>query len=465
MNSAQNNFAATKELSKNNNLKYLLPFLICIIGEICMYTIFKKSLGPHISPIVFTLLGLGVGFTFIRILLASYKGQFLYNNASALESTKNIKYYKYAPWILLICIGLWYWKLAGLFHSLPINFDTDPPTTGSDVIPNVMSYVKRTVAGEFPYQPIRGKEWSYTLMPTYVTMTWLPYLPAEMLNFDYRWIPVIALTICLIVYYRQSKQLKNNPLFFWIAFIAPIFFLYFYTRFNKEELKLTVEGLVAAYYFMLAFSLAQKRLSLIIAAVLLCILSRFSLLFWLPLLVLVVFHECGIKSVVKSISICIVGVVLLYGIFMIKDPMIFAKAVKYYGSATLGEWTIADWLLAEGGKHPFSLSRGVGWAIWFYDYVQGSLEYKINVLKKVQMIAVMLTTALLCWHYWKHRNHVNGFLYALAGLKISLVMFYSFVQIPYTYLYVLPVLLNLPLLMLGLQIMNGNKKQTPSLKQ
>jgi|GEM_PF-438295 len=460
MNSANDKLEAIKKLSKtNNNLKYLLPFLICIIGEICMYTIFRKGFGTHISPIVFTLFGLGVGLMFIRILLASYNGQFLYNNETSIVPTKHNKYYKYTSWVLLICFGLWYWKSSTIFSSLAINFDTNPYVTGSDVIPNVMSYVKRTVAGEFPYQPIQGKEWIKVLMPTYLTMTWLPYLPAEILNFDYRWIPVFALSICMVVYYKQNASLKSNQLYFWIAFIAPILFLYWYTRYNKDELKLTVEGLVAAYYFLLAFSLAKKKFSWVVATVLLCILSRFSLVFWLPLLVLVIWKEYGIKFAVKGILLCVAGVVLLYGVFMLKDPMIFINAVKYYGTATVEEWLIADWLLAEGGKHPFSLSRGTGWAIWFYDYVDGSLEYKINVLKNVQMIAVVLTTILLCWHYWKHKNQINGFLYALAGLKISLVMFYSFVQIPYTYLYILPVLLNLPILLFGLQVMN-NKNAT-----
>lgn len=450
------NFSTTS-IQTQNNIKYLLPFIICILGEIGLYTIFRNDFGTHISPIIFTIFGLGVGFAFVRILKASHKGKFIYTEAET-EPKVNKKYYQFAFLLLIPFIAYWLWTLSGLFHSLPIDFNKNPAETGSDVIPNVMSYVKRTINGEFPYQPIRGEHWTYELMPTYLTMTWLPYLPAEIFHFDYRWIPVIALSICLVVYYRQNNQLKNNPLLFWIAFIVPILFIYFYTRFNKEEIKLTVEGLVAAYYFLLAFSLAKKRLSLIIVMVLLCILSRFSLLFWLPLLVIVVFQECGIKSVVKSISICIVGVLLLYGLFLIKDPNIFFKAVKYYDIATIGEWKIAGWLKEKGGKYPYSLSRGTGWAIWFYDYLGGTLEHKIAVLKKVQIVLVISTTILLCWYYLKHKTKMDGFLYALAGLKISLIIFYSFVQIPYTYLYVLPVLLNLPILMLGLQVMNGNKK-------
>ncbi len=446
-----------------NYLKYLLPFLICIFGDISFYTFWRNDLGPHISPVIFTLFGIGVGITFFRILFAGYKSKFQYNRKIPSVTGKPQRY-TYAYLILIPLLAYWYFELSGVFQRLPIDFDTDPFKTRSDVIPNVMSYVKKTVNGEFPYQPIRGKEWTYELMPTYLTMTWLPYIPAELLHADYRWVPVIALTICILVYYRQSIPLKSNPLFFWLAFIAPILFLYLQTRFNIDDFKLTVEGLVTAYYLLLAFALGKKKYTWIVLMVLLCLLSRFSLLFWLPLLVLVVWQEYSIRYVYKGILAIAAGMVLLYGIFMIKDPNIFINAVRYYSSATVGEWTIADWLKEQGGQHPFSLSRGTGWAIWFYDYLDGTLEEKIAILKKVQLIIVSATTLVLCWHYWRHRMHTNGWLYALGGLKISLVVFYAFIQIPYAYLYILPVFLNLPMLIYGLKILNGEPQPAPMTK-
>lgn len=438
---------------------YLLAFILCISGEIGLYTIWRNEFGLHLSPLLLALFGIGTGISFLLILFAGAKKTFL--PVSATTATVKKKTYRYLYLLLLPLLIYWYIELSKMYHSLPIDFNADPSKTGSDVIPNVMSYVKRVLNGEYPYQMIWGEKWRYFLAPTYLTMMWLPYLPAEIFGFDYRWIPVIALTVSLFIYHRNASTLRNNPLFFGIAYITPLVFLYLHTRFNSHEIKLTVEGLVTAYYMLLAFTIGNKKYKGIVLMLLCCILSRFSLIFWLPLLLLVIFNEYGKAYIYKTITVIAVGIALLYGIFMIKDPLIFIKAMKYYSSATVGEWTVADWIKAEGGHYPYSLSKGTGLAIWFYDYLPGTLEIKIATLKKIQLVIVSSATLIMCLHYWKYKTKIDGWLYALGGLKLSLVLFYSFVQIPYTYLFMLPVFLNLPLLLFGLKIMNGNFQVAP----
>ena len=177
------------------------------------------------------------------------------------------------------------------------------------------------------------------------------------------------------------------------------------------------------------------------ATLLLCLLSRYSLVLWLPFLVLLLAKKDGVSSVFKWIGVVVTGVCVLYVIpFLIKDFSIFLRGVQTYTIAGIGEWKGQSWQ-APGDK-PFQLFRGTGLAGYYYDRSSGTVEQKLETYKTIHLVLTLSTVFLLAAWYWllgkKQKLYIP--LVAAAALKIYMAVFYGFVLIPYVYLYIVPLI-------------------------
>src|SRR5690606_33194128 len=115
-------------------------------------------------------------------------------------------------------------------------------------------------------------------------------------------------------------------------------------------------------YLFFAYSLNSKRIGIIALMLTICLLSRFSLVLWVPLLLLILLHERGIKTSFLTGVLTLAGIALFYGSFLLIDPTIFSKGMGYYTVAAAGEWIIHDW---HNGRYPYVLEQGLGFAIYF----------------------------------------------------------------------------------------------------
>ena len=133
------------------------------------------------------------------------------------------------------------------------------------------------------------------------------------------------------------------------------------------------------------------------------------------------------------ISLYVIGGVLLIYIlpFFIHDTSIFSQGYDYHTKAAIGEWM-------RGSNKPLHLYRGIGFAAYFYEYLSGDISSKIDVLRFVHLSITLMSTVLMSIIYYIYRQKINKKLYLLASLKIYLVIFYSFIQIPYHYLFLVP---------------------------
>ncbi len=142
--------------------------IAAFVAEFLLFTFLRNVFGPFASPVVLWLLG--VAFSLSG--LWAFRGQSVIP-LSKLRSRAALTLL--VPVVALLVFGE---RVARMPQYTPI----DPAQ--SDVIPSIQVFVRRWLAGEVVYAPIT--DFDYLLYPTYLPLTWLPFVPAEILSFDYR---------------------------------------------------------------------------------------------------------------------------------------------------------------------------------------------------------------------------------------------------------------------------------------
>ena len=97
--------------------------------------------------------------------------------------------------------------------------------------------------------------------------------------------------------------------------------------YHQQETAYSLESMIAGFYMLLLFSLFSKRPAVRILALMLCLLSRYSVVLWIPLYILVMYRN----QVRWPACMTVYGVVILLVLyvipFLIHDPSIFSKAM------------------------------------------------------------------------------------------------------------------------------------------
>ncbi|HET8964405.1 MAG TPA: hypothetical protein VFM99_10920, partial [Chitinophagales bacterium] len=303
----------------------------------------------------------------------------------------------------------------------------------SDVIPQLHTLNERLLAGEFPYQEIDF--YGYALYPTYLPLQWLPYSIAELFNFDYRLISFFALMIALSVFAFQLIKSQTPNAFKYIWILIPFAAYLVLMLYNEYDFQYSVESLIAAYYILLVLALMKKNIVFISAAIILCLLSRYSLVLWLPLLTLVFYFE-NRKQLGKGLIIVFGGVLLFYVIpFLLQDISVFSNGFAYHTKAAFAVWESTD---NAPGLKPEKLFSGYGFAGYFYDTLPGSVESKFNTLRLTHFLFSMGSVIFMAIYYFRKKATLQSVGFLIGSLQVYLVIFYTFIQIPYSYLFIVP---------------------------
>lgn len=343
------------------------------------------------------------------------------------RSKERLKYI----WWAAIAVGLVFW--AKNLNQYPVSIKD------SDVIPQIETLVKRHQQGTFPYRIIT--EWGYDFFPTYLPLTWGPFHLTEFMLIDYRYLVFAGWMLLLLTFSQRLLQSCADDVLHLYLFVLLQLIFWGYLLYADLSLMRTVELLIAVYYAFFIFSLEKGKWGTMGVALLVCLLSRYSLVLWLPFFFLLLWKEKGLAVVLKCLAVILVGVLMLYVIpFVSSDMDIFFRGVKTYTIAGLGEWKGQSW--QAPGEKPFQLFRGTGLAAMFYDSSSAPVEQKLERFKQIHLWASLLTVVLLAaWYYLKHRKQKMPLqLVAAASLKIYLSVFYGFVLIPYVYLYIVPLI-------------------------
>jgi hypothetical protein len=413
-------------------MKHLFVLLCCL--EVLFATYLTGLFGPFVSPIVFFGLATGIGFLYLKIVstpaIAPVTGTTQIVSPRLLAGIQ---------WVLfLACSFVIFSKLRHFWWYFETYGD---PKSSSDVVPQIRALVQRFLQGAQPYFTIHFRE--YDLFPTYLPFQWFPYILTEWLQLDYRLVPAGALWLVALYYFITRRSLFSDPVW---ALLIPVWPLLVWGVFMMQDNNMfvfTVEGLVAAYYFMVAESLNRKKYYLLAISIAVCLLSRYSIIFWVPMCVLLLFVTGERKNALIICGTAALFFVVCYWFpFLRRDPAIFMNGYAYHTNAALGEW-MRD-LKVFGGQ--VYLYNGLGFSSYALKWLPGDEATILQTYKTIHLTACGVTVAGLGGYYLMNRKKYTLNHYLLFSLKVYLTVFYSFLQIPYKYLIIVPVFVSVAML-------------------
>lgn len=322
--------------------------------------------------------------------------------------------------------------IAGLVFS-GIQYDTFIRSrlityTTSDIIPVIQIMCKRAVNGLTPYYVFN--DFGYPMQTGYLPMHWLPFTIAEILHIDYRWITygmwcIVSIWLCIRTTRIQSKTLR---------IIAPVL-IYgsYYIMFSNANIivEATVELLISGYYMMLMISLNQNNGILQGVFFSCCLLSRYSVVLWIPLFCFVLYITQNKKQLYTAATTAIIIVTCLYIIpFLSKDWGMLSNSYKGYDAAAYGEWRHMNKI-----GQPMHLFKGTGFAYYFYTrFTNLDIMSRIKLLQRTQLVCSLLTTILMGIWFWYKKEKINHKIFLLSSFKIYFAVFLFLIQVPYGYL-------------------------------
>lgn len=403
--------------------------LLAVLFELLLVSRFSNIAGPYFSPVL--LLGVGLLVPWLYLRIRQQKEQDPAPVAPAGQS----------PWYLLslVLFGvlsiLLFMKLRSTFASIPVR---EGDSSASDIIPQIITLCRRFVQGEAPYRniPFPG----YVLYPTYLPLQWMPYCIAEWLHFDYRWVPAGVLWLSSAYYFfnNSSKEKTRSPLTS-AAALWPLIVWFSLVQNDSYLFGITVESLAAGYYLFLGERIKKQNAAMLGIALALCLFSRYSVVLWVPLCLLALLLKRSWKPVWTVTGVLLLVFICVYWLpFLRNDPDIFLKGYRYHSGAALGEWQHVD----DSGR-PVHLYNGLGMASWTYRvFGNWALHRRLEFHQRLHLVISLLTVAALAIWYLRRRSRVTLDTFLLFSLKVYLTVFYCFIQIPYKYLFLVPLIVS-----------------------
>lgn len=399
----------------------LLEFLLC--------TFWRNALGPYASPVAVCLSSWLVGWQAMR--------SFRYHGWQAPTAQ--------LPAQRLLGLALPVLGLSTFVPRLNRVFAQSPLATyASDIIPSIRIYLDRLLHGRTVYSYFTP-ELGYKLYPTYLPALWFPFLLPELIGFDYRWLAVGVLALVLLgTYYTPLLRQDAGWGELGLKMILPLILLQGLLKMDVGLFGYSVESLISGYYLLVAYSVLGRSSWLQVLALTLCLLSRFSLVLWIPLWLALLWQQAGRHAALRILTCVVLSISLLYVLpFLQHDWQALALGQQTYLRAALADWQLLNHLTGQ----PDTMNHGLGLATYFYTYAPGTLLQRINLIRLVQAGSCLVVVLAAAWYWWARRPAVDYRLYALVVLKVYLATFYAFVQVPYSYLFSVVIFLSLPLVL------------------
>lgn len=402
-------------LTKQKTSNIFLAFLI-ILENFFLFYAFREF---HFSQVANATALFSSSLLFGLVLLYRFYGQ----SARVRDIKLKLGFPQYL-FIALFTVGLLYLAFGSrsIFHQNPIG------PQYSDIIPEIQVACKRFLSGRNVYQPIT--EFGWTLELTYLPLQWLPYTAAEVLAFDYRWIAYGIWAFAALLLFTRALR-TNNLSQQCFAGILIILSNYILLMRNPGIIASTVEIMVAGYYMLLIIGLNQRSAIVLGLCLSLCLLSRFSVLLWLPLGAFVLYTNGDRKPLLTTGITVIVVVLIIYVLpFLSRDWSSLYRGYKYYDHSAMGEWH-----KHSDEQYPAQLHAGTGFAYLFYTgWPENSVARRLKLLQKTHLIlSVGITVAMGAW-YWFTKRNIDRRIFLMGSFKIYLAFFLAFIQVPYEYL-------------------------------
>jgi hypothetical protein len=307
----------------------------------------------------------------------------------------------------------------------------------SDVIPQAQILSARLLRFDHPYQAI---DFGTYIMnpPTYLPAHWMPYMISSFFQFDPRWVCFLIWVIAWLLFFRGLLSMGVGLWQGIILLVLPAIVISAVKDHDVLTWAISLEMMVAGYYLALGAGLASGHRSQQSGSAVLCLMSRFALLFWMPIYLWVTAQLEGKKAFWRTALVLAGGCAILYVPFLGNDPFMFFKTQQYYNNGSVVEWI-------QGDKPPH-LYNHLGFARFYFEEYRPDLTGGVLAIKKTMLLLSGFVMLLLVGIFQKIKRWVSPELFLLGSFKIMLAVFYSFIQIPYHYLYVVPMITTLPVL-------------------
>jgi hypothetical protein len=288
------------------------------------------------------------------------------------------------------------------------------------------------------YEPVN--DFGYTMYPNYLPATWMPFIIAEKLLLDYRTWAFIMFSAALFLcgWYQQGLKIKGRMICILFPFIVFLLFLWA----QPSAFGWTIEPMIAGFYLFLVLGIYLQRVWMIGLALILCLLSRYAVVLWVPALFILLFIFENKRKTIYTAIIVLAGVAIVFIVpFLLSTPDLLSKGYAYYSTGTLAEWKGQSW--QQPGDLPFQLSQGYGFAIWFYQLIKGDLAQKIKWLQVVHFaLCTIIPVVSIIWYWRKGKQWLPLKWWLLLSLKLYLVFFFAFIQLPFAYLFFTPLMIS-----------------------
>lgn len=283
----------------------------------------------------------------------------------------------------------------------------------SDVLPIMQIMSQRFVNGQEVYAII-PEIWG-GMQPIYLPAMWMPYIPSVVWQFDPRWITVFFLLAGsgLLLLWRPKGQSLST----WsVLVLLPMLVMFAnFLHWDPILISMTDEGVVIGFYVFLFWAMWYGNPWLIGIALTLSVLSRVSLLSWIPFFGLFVWI---FESRKKAIQIA--GSALVSGLFLMLVTMalfyldVFRALPGRYLEAVMGEdyWKLKPTIEESLGMAKF-------------------LEQKdLPLLQNLTYLTTLGAPLLCLLAFRRFRDRMDAAFFGIATLKITLVFFFNLLIIP-----------------------------------
>jgi hypothetical protein len=400
--------------------KYLKTAFVaaCLIETLCATYFLEIATAATFFSIIYFIAGITIG------ILILFFPQYTKNVSFSQRKYDAELFFK-----MLLIVGVaffLFYEAKNLFADNPIDY------RNADMLPVIKTMNERFINGQWKhvYDNIPGI-WGGS-KPIYLPFMWLPFSAAVALNFDARWITVAALFIVFIGLIN-AFQFKNNKSFSFLILISSLAVLYW--LFSQDDvhgfISLTEEAVIVLFYVLLALVLITENIFLISITVCLCMLSRYSVIGFVPAFLIYLLLRKKNKQLFLFVSI---GVIFALGFFIIPfgwKPFIeLVQLPSNYINFSKIVWQ----------DTPEVFTAGLGFARFFIPEKIGALHYLL-----IALTFIVPTVVILFCHSYRKKIQFNNV--PLATMKISLVIFYNFIDVPYLYLFYTSTLVSLVITM------------------
>ena len=392
-------------MNKDRYFNFIL-IAFFLIETLCVT--FLLNLKPYMSliSILYTLSGIGITFFILKnkFEATSYK----YELKNIYE--KNIQYKVLISIIVLIVM---YRFSMEYFIYNPLNYKE------SDMLPIIKVMCERFVNLKIKdvYKPI-NEIWGGT-KPIYLPALWMPFSIPTFLHIDIRWLSV-SLFFLIFAYPIWRLNLNKEGS---VLMITSIFLLFWYL-FSVEDANLiiyTEETVVITFYLLLAVTIIHQQKYLMAIVITLCLFSRYAFIGWIPAILLYSIIEKNWKYIITQGAIILVFfyffMIYPFGTQLIHD--ILNLPGRYI------DFTSRVWK-----DTPTVFTEGLGFAK-FFGANNIMLQHRMLIGLSLLVPSIYMSILLLI----KKKYQFNKTAILLSSLKLSLVLFYTFIDVPYTYLF------------------------------